>query len=102
MRRSALAVLSIASIAADAIRRWDDIIKDTAENDHRSGEIISTTITGEMHCLKLTRMEEKGNEISARLLEGPRHSPRSFQWGNCGARYGSAFLQAGYCIRWVG
>lgn len=55
MHRSALAVLHI---AADAIRQWDGVIESTAENDHKSGEIIFTTITGETYSLKLTRVED--------------------------------------------
>ncbi len=59
MHRSALAVLHI---AADAIRQWDGVIESTAEIDHKSGEVIFTTITGETYSLKLTRVEGDGSE----------------------------------------
>jgi len=45
-------------IAADAIRQSDGIIEATAENDHKSGEIIFTTTTGETYYLKLTRVDD--------------------------------------------
>jgi len=55
MHHSALTVLHI---AADAIRQFDGVIEATAENDHKSGEIIFTTTTGETYCLTLTRVDD--------------------------------------------
>ncbi len=67
VHHSALAVLHI---AADAIRQYDGIVESTAENDHKSGEIIFTTITGETYCLKLTRVEdEESAAVDFRLDE---------------------------------
>ena len=68
MHRSALAVFHV---AANAIRQWDGVLESTAENDHKSGEIIFSTTTGETYSLKLTRMEGE-DEIAAKRLEGKR------------------------------
>jgi hypothetical protein len=67
MHHSALTVLHV---AADTIRQCDGVIESTAENDHKSGEIIFTTITGETYRLKLTRIEDEAEESATKRSPG--------------------------------
>jgi hypothetical protein len=50
--------LSALHAAAEAIRKSSGVTTATAENDHKSGEIIFTLNNGHIYALRLVRLED--------------------------------------------